>query len=76
MFYVIAFDPIEVWVSYAPQNIHLNPSFVKDSNVVGKEMTRNGRKMANFYGCLFFGALVYTSKDVFKFSLQFEDRLP
>ena len=56
VFYVVAFDPIKIQTSQAPQNVSLNPSFVKDINVVG----RNGRKMANSQGCLFFGAIVYT----------------
>ena len=30
----------------APQNDRLNLSFVKDMNVVGKKMARNGRKTA------------------------------
>ena len=59
VFYVIAFDQIKIQASQAPQNI---PSFVKDINVVGRKMARNGHKMANSYSCLFFGALVYSTQ--------------
>ena len=61
VFYVVTFDPIKIQASQAPQNVPLNPSFVKDINVVGGKMARNGRKMANSQGCLFFGALVYSA---------------
>ena len=37
VFYVVAFDPIKIQESQAPQNICLNPLFVKDMNVVGKK---------------------------------------
>ena len=51
--YVIAFDPIEIQTQQAPQNDRQNLSFVKDTNVVGNRMTRNGPKMTNSKGCLF-----------------------
>ena len=43
--YVLAFDPIKIKTLYASQNDCQNLSFVKDINVVGKKMTRNGQKM-------------------------------
>ena len=48
VFYVVAFDPIQIQTSQAPQNVPLIPSFVKDINVVGRKMARNGRKMATY----------------------------
>ena len=45
-FFVVNFEPIEMQTHSAPQNDHVNLSFVKDSNVDGKKMARNGRKTA------------------------------
>ena len=45
LIYVFAFDPIKIWTLYASQNDPWNLSFVKDINVVGNKMTRNGHKM-------------------------------
>ena len=53
VFYVIAFDPIEIQTRLAPQNDHQYLSFVKYIYVVGKKMTRNGRKMAKLKSCIF-----------------------
>ena len=47
VFHVAAFDPIKILTDQAPKNDYLNLSFVKDVNVVGEKMTRNGRKMPN-----------------------------
>ena len=38
MFSVISFEPIEIHTGLAPQNDHLNLSFVKDVYVVAKQM--------------------------------------
>ena len=38
MFSVISFEPIEIHTGLAPQNDHLNLSFVKDIYVVAKQM--------------------------------------
>ena len=43
---VISFQPIEVQTHSAPQNDHLNFTFVKDINVDGGKVARNGRKTA------------------------------
>ena len=43
--FVVSFDPIKIWISWALQNDRQNLSFVKA--VVGKKMARNGLKMAN-----------------------------
>ena len=51
VFYVVAFDPIKIQASQEPQNVPLNPSFVKDINVVGRKMARNGSKMFNLMTC-------------------------
>ena len=51
--YVLAFDPIEIQTQQVPQNDCRNLSFVKDTNVVGDKMTRNGRKMTISKGCIF-----------------------
>ena len=47
VFYVVALVPTKIQTSQAPQNVPLNLSFVKDTNVVGRKMARNGGKMAN-----------------------------
>ena len=45
-FCVITFDPIKIQSHSAPQNGHLNLSFVKDNHTEGKQMARNGRTTA------------------------------
>ena len=50
---IIAFNPIEIQTQQAPQNDRRNLIFVKDTNVVGNRMTRNGPKMTNSKGCFF-----------------------
>ena len=47
-FCVTTFEPIEAQTHSAPQNDRLNLSFVKDTYVVGKKVTRNGGKMSIF----------------------------
>ena len=42
----ITFELVKIKTCLAPQNNRLNLSFVKDTYVVGKKMTRNGRKSA------------------------------
>ena len=51
VFYVVAFDPIEIYTSLAPQNDRQHLSFVKDIYVVAKKMNRIGCKMANLCRC-------------------------
>ena len=53
MLCLVAFDLVELLMHLAPQNDPQHLSFVKDINAGGKQMTRNGRKMAKFRGCLF-----------------------
>ena len=53
VFYLVAFDPIEIQTCSAPQNDRQNLIFVKDVYEVGKKMTINGRKMGKRQGCLF-----------------------
>ena len=53
VFYLVAFDPIEIQTCSAPQNDRQNLIFVKDIYEVGKKKTINGRKMAKRKGCLF-----------------------
>jgi hypothetical protein len=43
---VINVEPIEVLTHSAPQNDHLDLSFVKDFKVDGGKVARNGRKTA------------------------------
>ena len=43
-FCVITFEPINIQTHSAPQNNRLNFSFVENVHVVGKKMTRSGRK--------------------------------
>ena len=45
-FCVINFEPIEVQTHSAPQNDRLNLSLVKDIDVDGGKVARNGRKTA------------------------------
>ena len=45
VFNVLAFDPIEGQILLTTQNDHQNLSFLKNTNVVGKKMTRKGLKM-------------------------------
>ena len=42
----VAFDPIEIQTSLAPQNDHQHLSFVKDFIVGGKKMTKKGHEIA------------------------------
>ena len=53
VFYLVAFDPIEIQTCSTPQNDRQNLIFVKDIYEVGEKMTINGRKMAKRKGCLF-----------------------
>ena len=53
VFYIVAFDSIEIQTCLDPQNDHQNLSFVKDVHVVGKKMTRNAGKIAKLIGCAF-----------------------
>ena len=57
-FCVITFEPIEVHTCSAPQNDRLNLSLVKENNVDGGKLARNGRKMtilAGLWGRLWIG---------------------
>jgi hypothetical protein len=58
--YVLAFDPIKIWPLYASQNDRWNLSFVKDINVVGNKMTRNGHKVTISKICIFFNRTDFT----------------
>ena len=49
-FCVITFEPIEVHTCSAPQNDRLNLSLVKENNVDGGKLARNGRKMTILVG--------------------------
>ena len=69
-FCVIAFDQIKIQASKTSQNVGLSPIFVKDINVVGGKKARNGHKMANSWGCLFFCAIVYITLEKFKFKME------
>ena len=45
MFYAIPFEPFKIQKPSAPQNDRLNLSFVKDFDVVGTKMSRNGQNV-------------------------------
>ena len=45
VFSVVAFDTVKIQICLATQSDCLNLSFVKDINVVGKKMTRNGLRI-------------------------------
>ena len=62
VFYVVAFDPIDIQTCLEPQNDRQHQSFVKDVYVVGENMARNGRKIAKLKGCLFYIEMEYTMK--------------
>ena len=66
MIYVVALGQIMIQTCLAPQNDCQHLSFVKGAYVAGKEMTRNGRKIAKFKGCLFFKWPVFTCKKLLK----------
>ena len=53
VFFLITFVPIKIQTCKAPQNDHLNLSYVKHEYVNGKKMARYGLKMA-VYKLLFF----------------------
>ena len=48
VFYVVFFDPIKILIGWAHQNDRQNLIFMKAINVVGRKMTRNTPKTANF----------------------------
>ena len=54
VFYVIAFDPNKIQACQAHQNDGRKLNFVKDINVVGQKMSREGHKMTNSQICPFF----------------------
>ena len=56
VFHVVAFDLNKIQACQAHQNDCPKFNFVKDNNVVGQKMTREGHKMANSQICLFFYA--------------------
>ena len=62
MIYTVAFDPIKILTYFALQNDRQNLSFVKDVNVCGQKMTKNGCKLAKRKSCQFFKSPVFTSK--------------
>ena len=45
VFYVVVLDQIRIYLHLAPQIVCQNFSFVRDINVVGGKMARNGYKM-------------------------------
>ena len=51
--YVLVFDSNKIYTHWTPQNGRLNLSFVKDTYLVAKKMTRNGQKWL-FLKILFF----------------------
>ena len=51
--FVIAFDPIKIWINWALQNDCQNLSFVKDNKVLGQKMTTDVRKLANSWIVIF-----------------------
>ena len=53
VFYVVVFDQIGIWISWAHQNEGQNLSFMRDTNEVAEKMTRNGFKIAKSLGCAF-----------------------
>ena len=60
MIYFLAFDSIKIYTLDASQNDCRNPSFVKDINVVGNKMTRNGPEMTISKSCIFFNRTDFT----------------
>ena len=60
VFYIVAFDPIEIQTRLAPQKDHQHLNFLKDNYVVGKKMNSNGFKIAKVKGCLFYIEMEYS----------------
>ena len=69
VFYVVAFGSNKIQACQAHQNDRLKLIFVKDINIVGQKMTREGRKMTNPQICLFFYTSDYKSQIVTKFNV-------
>ena len=57
VFYIIAYDPIIIRTTEAPQNDNWNLSFVKYAYVVGEKINKNGCKMA-IYELQFLGITI------------------
>ena len=70
LIFVITFEPIEVQTCSAPQNDRLNFSFVKDIEVVGKKMARNGRK-TDFYQLQILGNTLYDENRIMVCCIHF-----
>ena len=60
-FYAITFEPIEIQKHSAPQNDHLNLSFVKDTYVNAEEMAGKVGKMV-IYESQILGLTLYISE--------------
>ena len=70
VFYIVAFDSIEIQTCLDPQNDHQNLSFVKDVHVVGKKMTRNAGKIAKLKGCAFHFETEFSSTSIHGFAFS------
>ena len=68
-FCVITFEPIEVQTCSAPQNDHLNLSFVKNEHTYGEKMARNGC-ITVIYQYLLFRRGVYSGSKLLTFYLK------
>ena len=60
-----SFDPIKIRTRLAPQNVHKNLSFVKDTNVVCQNMTRKCCKIVQKPICALHFRYVFTKSYVF-----------
>ena len=56
-----SFDPIKIRTGLAPQNVHKNLSFVKDTNVVCQNMTRKCCKIVQKPICALHFRYVFSS---------------
>ena len=59
-----SFDPIKIRTRLAPQNVHKNLSFVKDTNVVCQNMTRKCCKLVQKPICALHFRYVFTFRQI------------
>ena len=69
-----SFDPIKIRTRLAPQNVHKNLSFVKDTNVVCQNMTRKCCKIVQKPICALHFRYVFNSKKCFRDLLTFNQQ--
>ena len=69
-----SFDPIKIRTRLAPQNVHKNLIFVKDTNLVCQNMTRKCCKIVQKPICVLHFRYVFNSKKCFRDLLTFNQQ--